>query len=332
MKTSYKVLGEEGVEVKEISDFAQDIQQGLSKKSKSIPCKYFYDDEGVQLFCQITELNEYYLTDCEFEILENHSEEILRAIGKDKFHLVELGAGDGKKTRVLINQILKSKRDVNYIPIDISEEAIRSLISSFNGNGVDIRIEGIVADYFAGIKWLSGNGELPSLVLFLGSNIGNFEKEEAEQFLGQLHDALNPGDFVLIGFDLKKDVSVLNKAYNDSKDVTAHFNLNLLRRINRELGGNFEPGDFIYYGSFNEDSGAVESYLVSQKDQTVHLDSLGKSYSFEKGERIHTENSFKFRESDISDLARRTGFRMVQNFSDSKGYFVDSLWQRIKNE
>jgi dimethylhistidine N-methyltransferase len=330
MNSHYKVLGEEGIEVKEITDFATDVQQGLSKRSKTIPCKYFYDEEGVQLFCQITELDEYYLTDCEFEILVNHSEEILKRMGKNNFHLVELGAGDGKKTRVLIDQIIRSKLDVNYIPIDISEEAIESLISGFNGNGVDIQIEGLVADYFAGIKWLSGNGKLPSLVLFLGSNIGNFDKSEAELFLDRLHDALNPGDHLLIGFDLKKDASILNKAYNDSKDVTALFNLNLLQRINRELGGDFKPDQFKYYGSFNENSGAVESFLVSQKDQTVNVGSLGRTFTFEKGERIHTENSFKFTESEIHSLAGKTGFKIIRNFTDSKNYFMDSLWQVVK--
>jgi dimethylhistidine N-methyltransferase len=332
MKAHYTVLNEEGDEVEKSNDFAHDVQQGLSKKSKTIPCKYFYDDEGVQLFCQITELDEYYLTDCEFEILENHKEDILRSVGTDNFNLVELGAGDGKKTRVLINHILKSSLNVEYIPIDISEEAIRNLISDFNGDNINIRINGLVADYFGGIKWLSKNGKRPNLVLFLGSNIGNFDKAETDIFLGRLHDALNLWDFLLIGFDLKKDVSVLNKAYNDSLDITAYFNLNLLNRINRELGGDFEPGLFKYYGSFNEDSGAVESYLVSQKDHTVHLNSLGQSFTFEKGESIHTENSFKFTESEISSLAGRSGFKILKNFTDSKGYFVDSLWQKITKE
>ena len=332
MNSRYKVLGEEGIEAEKSIDFAQDVQKGLSKKSKTLPCKYFYDEKGVDLFCQITELDEYYLTDCEFEILEDHKEEILRAVGKGNFNLVELGAGDGKKTRVLIDHILKSDLEVKYIPIDISEEAIRSLIRDFNGNGIEIQIEGLVADYFAGINWLSRNGKHPNLVLFLGSNIGNFDKAETEIFLDKLHDALNFGDYLLIGFDLKKEISVLNKAYNDSKDVTAHFNLNLLKRINRELKGDFKPGQFKYFGSFSEDSGAVESYLVSQKDQTVHLESLGRSFNFEKGETIHTENSFKFTESEISSLANRSGFKILRNFTDSKGYFVDSLWQKIKKE
>jgi dimethylhistidine N-methyltransferase len=327
MNTYYKVLGDEGKEARKIVDFAQDVQNGLSKESKRIPCKYFYDEEGVELFCKITELDEYYLTDCEFEILENHKQDIIKAVGETNFNLVELGAGDGQKTKVIINQILEDKLDVKYIPIDISEEAMISLIHKFNGNKIDINIEGLVGDYFEGINWLAKNGIHQNLVLFLGSNIGNFEKEEAEIFLGRLHDALNPGDFLLIGFDLKKDENVLNKAYNDTKDVTAHFNLNLLSRINKELGGDFKAGQFKYFGSFNEMSGAVESYLVSQKDQTVHLNSIGRSFTFQKGERIHTENSFKFTESEIQGLAKQTGFKIIQNFTDSKGYFVDSLWK-----
>jgi dimethylhistidine N-methyltransferase len=332
MRAQYKVLDEKGVAVTKSNDFAQDVQQGLSKKTKDIPCKYFYDEEGVDLFCNITELPEYYLTNCEYEILQTHKNEIVKAIGRKNFNLVELGAGDGQKTKMLIKYFKESELDVTYIPIDISEDAIKNLIKDYNDDKIDVKIDGLVAEYFSGITWLAHNAKKPNLVLFLGSNIGNFNESEAELFLHRLRNAMNHGDFLLIGFDLKKEVSVLNKAYNDSKDITAQFNLNLLQRINRELGGNFKPGNFRYYGSFNERSGAVESYLVSKKNQTVHIKSLNKSYTFKKGESIHTENSYKFTEADIFHLANRAGFEILHNFTDSKGYFVDSLWQVIKKK
>jgi dimethylhistidine N-methyltransferase len=329
MKAHYRVLTEEGVEA-DTPDFADEVQRGLSGESKTIPCKYFYDEKGVDLFCRITELPEYYLTNCEYEILQTNKKDIAKVIGREKFNLVELGAGDGKKTKVLINHFLDSQLDVTYIPIDISEDAIKNLIKEYEDEGIDINIDGLVAEYFNGITWLAQHVKEPNLILFLGSNIGNFNQSEAELFLHRLRNALNDGDFLLIGFDLKKEVSVLNKAYNDSKDITAHFNLNLLTRMNRELGADFKPGQFKYYGSFNENSGAVESHLVSQKDQSVHISSLDKTYSFKKGEAIHTEDSYKFTEADIFHLANRAGFDMLRNYIDSKGYFLDSLWQASK--
>ncbi len=329
MRGHYRVLAQEGVEA-EIPDFAQDVQRGLSRESKMIPCKYFYDEKGVDLFCRITELPEYYLTNSEYEILQTHKADIIKVIGLKKFNLVGLGAGDKKKTRVLIGHILESSLDVTYIPIDTSEDALKDLIEDFEEEKVDITIDGLVAEYFDGITWLAKNVKGPNLVLFLGSNIGTFDRNEAELFLHRMRNALNPGDFLLIGFDLKKEVSVLNRAYNDSKDITARLNLNLLTRINRELGGDFKPGQFRYYGSFNENSGAVESRLVSQKEQRVQIQSLGKTFSFKKGEAIHTEDSYKFTEGDIFHLANRAGFDMLRNYTDSRGYFLDSLWQVSK--
>jgi dimethylhistidine N-methyltransferase len=327
MKAHYIVLTKEGVKVEKSNDFARDVQIGLSKESKKIPNKYFLDEKGTDLFGRITELPEYYLTKCEYEILQTYKKDITKIIGKKKFNLVELGTGDGQKTKVLINHFIESELDVTYIPIDISEDAIKSLIKDYEDEEIEIKIDGLVAEYFSGISWLAKNVKEPNLVLFLGSNIGNFNTSEAELLLHRLRNALKDRDFLLIGFDLKKEVSVLNKAYNDSKDVTKQFNLNLLRRINKELGGDFKPGNFTYYGNFNKNTGAVESYLVSKKNQTVNIKSINRSFKFEKGESIHTENSFKFSQADIFHLANRAGFEILRNFSDSKGYFVDSLWQ-----
>ena len=330
MTVKIRVLTDESSEAScENDDFAQDVMEGLSKESKAIPCKYFYDKSGGELFRKITELTEYYLTDCEFEILHKYKDEIMNRIGNTRFNLIELGAGDGKKTKVLINHFLRSGRDIKYIPIDICHNEIANLIDKFNDYDIEVPIDGLVADYLDGINWLSKSEEIFNLALFLGSNIGNFDKEESEIFLKELFEAMTDGDYLLIGFDLKKDIDVLNNAYNDTENVTAEFNLNLLRRINRELGADFDPDQFKYVGYYDEASGAIESYLVSQKSQEVTIGTIDRSFKFNKGERIHTENSYKFTVEEISELAHKSGFLIIQNFTDSKNYFMDSLW-RVK--
>lgn len=311
-------------------EFILDVLNGLSQEPKMLPCKYFYDEEGDRLFRHITELPEYYLTNCEHEILEKYKSEIIKSLDIDAFNLVELGAGDGTKAKILLEHFINNGLSVKYIPIDICQAAIENLIQKLSECTMDFTIDGLVGEYFKGLKWLSSNGHIPSVVLFLGSNIGNFTKLETKLFLQKLWDGMNTSDYLLIGFDLKKDVELLNKAYNDSENVTAEFNLNLLRRINRELGGEFDLNQFEYYGNYNALTGAIESYLVSKADQDVYIDSLNQTFSFNKFEAIHTESSHKYNESDISKLAAETGFEIIQNFTDSKGYFLDSLWRIIK--
>jgi len=332
LNARYSTLSPQDVKMRGTDhEFALDILIGLSKKRKSIPCRYIYDKEGNELFRQITEIPEYYLTTCEYDIFQACKDDIVESIDKDRFNVVELGAGDGKKTRVLLEHFLERGVDITYIPIDISEAAMKNLINQFTKDPIDVTIEGIVAEYSEGLKWLSQADGERNLVLFLGSNIGNAHENEAQAFLHKLRGVLNPGDYLLIGFDLKKDIEILNKAYNDSENITAQFHLNLLRRINHELGGNFNPDQFKYYGSYNVLSGAIESYLVSLNDQTVHVDVLNQSFSFKEWEPVHTEYSFKYSESDVTKLAEKTGFEIIQNYTDSKKYFLDSPWRVKKN-
>jgi dimethylhistidine N-methyltransferase len=307
--------------------FALDVLNGLTKDQKMIPCKYFYNKKGEQLFRRITELPEYYLTNCEFEILHKYKNEITDMLDVDNFNLVELGAGDGKKTKVLLEHFSKLGLNVTYIPIDICESAMKNLIYRFQDYPIDITIDGLVAEYFQGLKWLSHSGSKQNFVLFLGSNIGNFGKDEARLFFHKLWNSLNADDFLLIGFDLKKDIDLLNKAYNDSENITEEFNLNLLLRINDELGGNFNLNAFNFYSGYDVQTGAVESYLVSKKAQTVQIDALNQSFTLKKFEPIHTESSYKYLKSDIKKLAESAGFDIVRNFSDTKNYFLDSLWR-----
>jgi dimethylhistidine N-methyltransferase len=313
-------------------EFILDVLNGLTQDPKMLPCKYFYDEEGERLFRRITELPEYYLTNCEHEILEKYKSEIANVLEIDRFNLVELGAGDGSKAKILLEHFIENDLSVKYIPIDICQSAIENLIQELSDCTLDFTIDGLIGEYFKGLKWLSSNGKVPNVVLFLGSNIGNFTMLETKLFLQKLWDGLSSGDYLLIGFDLKKDVELLNKAYNDSENVTAEFNLNLLRRINRELGADFDLDLFEYYGNYDASTGAIESYLVSKADQDVYIDSLNQTFSFNKYEAIHTESSHKYLESDILKLATEMGYEIIQNFSDSKDYFLDSLWRVIKDE
>jgi len=333
MHVHYKVLQPHDVQISKChQQFGLDVLLGLSQMPKSLSSKYLYDAEGDRLFQQIMELPEYYLTQCELEIFQNHKDRIVNLIGNGHLNIVELGAGDGKKTKVLLEHYLKRGLDFRYVPIDISETAVQGLIGGLHEHSSQLQIEGLVAEYFDGLKWLSSINHEHNVVLFLGSNIGNFSHTEARVFLHSLWNALNDGDHFLIGFDLKKDIELLVRAYNDSKGITEQFNLNLLRRINRELGGNFDLNKFRYYNNYNVYSGAVESYLISCEKQTVHIETLNQSFFFEAWEPVHTEYSHKYLKSDIALLAEETGFKIVENLYDSRCYFIDSLWQVRKRK
>jgi len=310
--------------------FAKDVLEGLSRLPKSLPCKYIYDKQGTDLFQQIMALPEYYLTNCEIEILKSYGKDMMNMIGYQQINLVELGAGNGEKTRILVQELMKKKAEFTMIPIDISQWAIDTFTRNMKARIPGIRIKGLVSEYFKGLRWLSNQNKQSNVVLFLGSNIGNFEPPEADTFLSSLWNACNDRDFLLIGFDLKKEIPVLLDAYNDSQGITDLFNLNLLSRINRELGGHFDLEQFKYQSNYDSVSGSIKSYLISQQNQSVMIDKLNRSFSFETGESIHTESSTKYQLEDIEDLARRNGFSIIHHFFDSRRYFADSLWQVTK--
>lgn len=332
MVCTYKILEQDDIgktlESREL--FALDVLLGLSEYPKRISPKYFYDEEGSLIFKQICELEEYYLTRCEFEILEKHKDEICQLVSGETFNLIELGAGDGHKTSIILKHFLELNLNFRYIPIDISESSMQELIQLLNNKLPKIDAYGLVSEYFNGIKWLSKKEKRKNLILFLGSNIGNFSKSKSYVFLRTLWNSLNHDDILLIGFDLKKDIDLMLKAYNDSKGLTSKFNLNLLKRINYELNGNFDLNKFRHFSSYNVYSGAIESYLVSFEKQTVLLKELGQSFLFDNWEAIHTEYSYKYLELDIKSLAKETGFIIETQFYDSKKYFVNSIWRLNK--
>lgn len=310
-------------------ELALSVLEGLSTRPKSLPSRLFYDDKGSALFQQIMGLEEYYPTRCEAEILERHGDKIIGHLKDERFNLVELGCGDGAKTILLLKSILKQKKSLKFVPLDISQAAIESLVENLENEfkQLSFDIQGLVAEYFQGISWLTENGADRNLVLFLGSNIGNFNRPTALRFLRHLWHSLNDGDLVLIGFDLKKDLDVLYNAYNDKEGITKEFNFNVLDRINQTLGGNFNRENFQHQGLYNIQTGAMESYLISEVEQNVHIEELGKDFHFAPWEPIHMEYSYKYLPSDIESLSSSTGFEILENFKDQKGYYINSLWK-----
>ena len=246
-------------------------------------------------------------------------------MGRDKIDLIDLGAGDGHKTRILLQAFADAGVDVRYVPIDISEGAMVSLIEDAKVHLPEVPILGIVGEYFHALTWLSQHTDRRKLACFLGSNIGNFDMAGAHGFLVHLRQSLRPGDFVLVGFDLKKDTERLLAAYSDHSGVTARFNLNLLKRINNELGGHFDLDKFAHYATYDVDRGAMVSYLLSRVAQDVPIDELRRSFHFEPWEPILTERSGKYLPSDIRRLADRSGFSPLELYFDDEQLFCDAL-------
>ena len=313
----------------ELNQFAHDVLEGLLSTPKSLSSKYFYDDEGSRLFRQIMELPEYYLTRCEFEVFEQQSADIFAAFanGSTAFDLIELGAGDGTKTAVLVSHFLEHNADITYTPIDISQEALDALSTKFNAEFPKLKMQTRQGDYFKILESLKVGGGRRKVLLFLGSNIGNFRRGEAVDFFRQLREVMSENDLLFVGFDLQKDPHVIVRAYDDSQGVTAEFNLNLLRRINRELGGNFDLEKWTHYAIYRPVECSARSFLVSREKQSVTIDAIGRTFEFEPWEAVFMEISQKYNLPHIEELASESGFEIKQNFFDSKNYYCDSLWQ-----
>ena len=313
----------------ELTHFAEDVLNGLSSTPKSLSSKYFYDERGSRLFQEIMKLPEYYLTGCEHEIFSTQTEAIFSAFanGDNAFDLIELGAGDGTKTAVLVNHFLKQNAEISYYPMDISQEALDALTEKFTAEFPGLAMSTLNGDYFRILESIKNSSGRRKVLLFLGSNIGNFNRAQAVDFFRQLRAVMNENDLLFIGFDLQKDPHVIANAYDDAAGVTAAFNLNLLRRINRELGGNFDLNQFTHYANYRPIEGSARSFLVSRERQTVHIDALKRDFEFEQWEAVFMEISQKYSLKMIAELAAESGFEIKQNFFDGKNYYCDSLWQ-----
>ncbi|TVQ89860.1 MAG: hypothetical protein EA393_06395 [Bacteroidetes bacterium] len=313
-----------------LTQFARDTLEGLTAPQKFLLPKYFYDDRGSQIFEKIMRMPEYYLTACEYEIFSEQADQICNAILPDNhsFELIELGPGDGLKSRLLLARLQEDNIDLNYLPVDISGHALSALKEKLKIEFPGLNINEYVGDYFQVLKsndFFNGN---PKTIFFLGSNIGNFYRKEREYFLKSLSEITRSGDKLLIGFDLKKSPDVLLKAYDDEHGFTRDFNLNHLIRINSELDANFQPENFEHHVSYDPLSGAMNSYLVSKKEHKVFIGNLEKEIHFSKWEPVFMELSQKFDHRDIENMAENFGFGVLEYFTDRKGYFTDSLWIR----
>lgn len=307
--------------------FAMSILSGLQQFPKQLSSKYFYDQHGDRLFQQIMQMPEYYLTDCEYEIFDQQKEALLQKIGKDPFELIELGAGDGLKTKVLLHHLVQQNVSFQYRPVDISNAVLGQLTQSLSAELPTLQVAPLHGEYFQVLEQLKTLGDhQKKVIFFLGANIGNLTKQQSLSFLRQLNDLLMPGDMLLIGIDLKKDPATILSAYNDAAGITAAFNLNLLTRINRELKGHFVLENFKHWETYNPSTGETKSYIVSKKDQTVKIEALSTTIHFDAWEAIEVELSQKYSIEEVEILASQSDFSILSHFFDSKNYFVDSLW------
>ena len=313
-----------------LSIFEKEVSEGLTAFPKYLSSKYFYDEIGDKLFQDIMAMPEYYLTKTEYTILKNQTGKICNFFDPDKrgFNLVELGAGDGKKTKLLLKYLLENNYSFHYNPIDISENAIKSLVSNLNAEFSGLSVKGQVGEYFEVLDRLHKSIDQKQVIMMLGSNIGNLLHPRAIQFLKKLKNTMHQEDLLFIGFDQKKDPQVVLNAYNDNTGITEAFNKNVLSRINKELGGNFDLDSFKHWETYDPESGTAKSYLVSTKKQSVIIENLSQKISFEAWESIHTEISQKYDDDTVDWLTKEAGLEVVTSFSDKKQYYKNYIIKR----
>jgi L-histidine Nalpha-methyltransferase len=296
-------------------DFAEAVLAGLTRTPRSIPCRFFYDARGSELFEEITKLEEYYPTRTETALLEAYGSEIAELAGPGRM-LIEFGSGSSRKTSLLLSALGEVPA---YIPIDIAAESLKEATEWLSGQHDGLTILPLIADFTTTRALPEVARGKRRLGFFSGSTIGNLTHDEGRAFLANAARLLGKGSAFLVGVDLKKPASILLPAYNDARGVTAAFNLNLLTRINRELEATFDLTRFAHDAVWNAEAGRIEIYLVSLADQTVHV--LGRGFAFAKGERIHTENSHKYTVAEFQDLARAGGWRPVKAWTDPDNFF-----------
>ncbi len=306
--------------------FALAVRSGLRARPKSLPCRYFYDDQGSRLFERICDLPEYYLTRTEDAILREHAHAMVAGWLADPV-LVELGSGSSSKTRRLIEAALRTYGALHYVPIDVSktilEESAEGLVRAYPG----LRITGFAANYRDALAGVVERFDRPKLFVFLGSSLGNYEPDDAVDLLSLVAGSMDPSDRLLLGTDLDKDPAVLEAAYDDAQGITARFNLNLLARINRELGARFELDRFEHRARYRGDLRRVEMHLVSRVDQMVAIPGAGLTVRFAERESIHTENSHKYTPETLRILADRSGLREEAAWTDPLERFRVQLWR-----
>jgi L-histidine Nalpha-methyltransferase len=298
---------------------AREVRDGLSAIPKRLPCKFLYDNVGSALFEQITELPEYYLTRTERAIFEDYAAEMLEAAGP-ALTLVELGAGTANKTRILIEELLQRQTRALFYPIDVSPAALNEAVTQMAEQFPQLRVSPIVADYSGGVPALARiSGR--KLVLFIGSSIGNYDPPEAIAMLRRIRRSMRTGDALLLGTDLAKSAKILVPAYDDAQGVTAEFNKNMLARFNRELDADFDLDKFRHVAVWSKRCSRMEIYLESTAAQSVFIPAIDLDVQFAAGERIHTENSYKYTGEMVNEILRESGFKPEKTWTDPKRWF-----------
>lgn len=306
--------------------FARAVREGLGSDPRTLPCRYFYDEAGSLLFEQICDLPEYYLTRTEDAILAEHADAMVAGWLADPV-MVELGSGSSSKTRRLIEAALRAHGRLHYVPIDVSRSILAESAQALVDAYPDLRVTGYAANYRDALGRVAARLDRPKLLVFLGSSLGNYETEAAVDLLTLIASGMDPADRLLLGTDLDKDEARLRAAYDDAAGVTARFNLNLLERINRELGGDFGLDRFRHESRYNAERRRVEMHLVSRVDQAVTIPAAGVEARFAAGESIHTENSHKYTPELLAALAARAGFVEEAAWTDPDDQFRVQRWR-----
>ncbi len=312
------------------NSFKKEVIEGLTNFPKHLSSKYFYDKKGDKIFQDIMAMPSYYLTGCELEIISKNIFSIgeLFRDRKNGLDLIELGAGDGKKTKVLLKYMAENNFNFTYKPIDISENATELLSKNLALEMPKLTVDAEVGEYFEVLERLKGYNRRKKVIMVLGSNIGNLPHPKAIDFLLKLKDAMLPDDLLFIGFDQKKNPQTVLDAYNDEAGITEAFNKNVLERINRELGGNFEVEKFKHWEVYNPETGTAQSFLVAMEPMKVTVEELQLTVSFDQWETIHTEISQKYDDKTVSWLAEEAGLEIETSFADEKGYYKNYAFRR----
>ncbi len=311
--------------LKQKNSFLQDVVAGMTAEHKYLSSKYFYDEKGSKIFQEIMRMDEYYLPNCEAEILENRSKNIISSLTHETFDIIELGAGDGTKTIIFLEEAVRAGKKITYIPLDISADILEVNRNHVHESLPDLEVEILAGDYSETLNQLKERDK-PCIILFMGSNIGNFRGSKALDFINFVNGFMKKGDYFLLGVDLKKDPLIILPAYTDKAGITKRFNLNLLERINRELGADFDLEKFGHCATYDAHDGAAMSFLISLEDQQVMLGE--HEFLFREHEVIHMEVSQKYSLEELDTLAEKTGFTHAEHFLDSKEWFSLSLFRK----
>jgi L-histidine Nalpha-methyltransferase len=311
-------------------DTLKAVEEGFLQNPKQLPSWLFYDEVGDKIFQAIMEMQTYYPTQCELEIITTHKEKLLHYFSERTsfFELIELGAGDGKKTEVLLSHLLKNQSSFLYTPVDVSETVLIQLVARLKQSLPSLAVQPANKKYDEVLNDLDNHQMGRRIILFLGANIGNFTIGEAVEFLTSLATHLNDDDLLMVGFDLKKDPAIIQSAYDDSYGITRDFNMNILSRLNRELGAQFDLAQFKHYNVYDPGTGTNKSYLISLIDQDVYIEALERKEHFQQWEVIHTEVSQKYDRAMIQRLAKKANLDVVKSFYDSRNYFCDVLFRK----